>query len=70
MIKQGIVTFYIRRKIMEESMKDYEEMLEESYSLMGDGVHDTDALLAWRRAKELKESQENIKVTVNGIVKG
>ena len=25
MIKQGIVTFYIRRKIMEESMKDYEE---------------------------------------------
>ena len=55
---------------MEESMKDYEEMLEESYSLMGDGVHDTDTLLAWRRAAELKESQENIRVTVNGIVKG
>ena len=51
-------------------MKDYEDMLEESYSLMGDGVHDTDALLAWRRAAELKESQENIRVTVNGIVKG
>ncbi len=55
---------------MEESMKDYEKMLEESYSLMGDGVHDTDALLAWRKAKELKESQENITVTVTGIVKG
>ena len=51
-------------------MKDYEEMLEESYSLMGDGVHDTDSLLAWKRAKELKDSQEIITVTVTGIVKG
>lgn len=55
---------------MEETMKDYEDMLEESYSLMGDGVHDTDALLAWKKAGELKESQENITVTVTGIVKG
>lgn len=55
---------------MAETMKDYEEMLEESYSLMGDGVHDTDALLAWKKAKELKDSQENITVTVTGIVKG
>ncbi len=55
---------------MEESMKDLGKMLEESYSLMGDGVHDTDALLAWRKAEELKESQENIIVTVSGIVKG
>ena len=55
---------------MEETMKDYEKMLEESYSLMGDGVHDTDELLAWRKASELKESQENITVTVTGIVKG
>lgn len=55
---------------MGETMKDYADMLEESYSLMGDGVHDTDALLAWRKAKELKESQENITVTVTGIVKG
>ena len=31
---------------MEESMKDYEDLLEASYSLMGDGVHDTDTLLA------------------------
>ena len=55
---------------MEETMKDYEQALEESYSLMGDGVHDTDALLAWKKAKELKESKENITVTVTGIVKG
>ncbi len=55
---------------MEETMKDYEEMLEESYSLMGDGVHDTDTLLAWRKAAELKESQENITVKIIGIVKG
>ncbi len=55
---------------MEETMKDYEEMLEESYSLMGDGVHDTDALLAWKKAQELKESKEIITVTVSGIVKG
>ena len=55
---------------MAESMKDYEEMLEKSYSMMGDGVHDTDALLAWEKAKELKASQENITVTVTGAVKG
>ncbi len=55
---------------MEETMKDYEEMLEKSYDLMGDGVHDTDALLAWKKAKELKESKENITVTITGIVKG
>lgn len=55
---------------MEETMKDYEGMLEESYSLMGDGVHDTDSLLAWKKAKELKDSKENITVTVTGIVKG
>ena len=55
---------------MEESMKDLGKMLEESYSLMGDGVHDTDSLLAWRKAEELKESGENIVVTVSGIVKG
>ena len=55
---------------MEESMKDYKELLEESYDLMGDGVHDTDPLLAWRRAEELKESQENITVSITGIVQG
>lgn len=55
---------------MSESMKDFESMLEESYSMMGDGVHDTDALLAWKKAEELKESQENITVTVTVVVKG
>lgn len=55
---------------MSESMKDFEAELEQSYSMMGDGVHDTDTLLAWQKAKELLESQENITVTINGIVKG
>ena len=55
---------------MEETMKDFEEMLEQSYSLMGDGVHDTDELLAWRKAGEMKESQENLTVTVSEVVKG
>ncbi|MCR5687864.1 MAG: S1 RNA-binding domain-containing protein [Lachnospiraceae bacterium] len=55
---------------MEETMKDFEKELEDSYSLMGDGVHDTDSLLAWKKAEELKASQENITVTVTGIVKG
>lgn len=61
---------YWRFLKMSESMKDFEAMLEESYSLMGDGVHDTDELLAWRRAEELKESGENITVTVSEVVKG
>ena len=39
---------------MGDSMKDYEDMLEKSYSLMGDGVHDTNTLLAWN----LPESEE------------
>ena len=55
---------------MGESMKDYEELLEKSYSFMGDGVHDTDSLLAWRKAEELKASQKNIMVTVSEVVKG
>ena len=55
---------------MEETMKDFEEMLEQSYSLMGDGVHDTDELLAWRKAGEMKESRENLTVTVSEVVKG
>lgn len=54
----------------EETMQDLGAMLEESYQMMGDGVHDTDALLAWQKAAELKDSQENITVTINGIVKG
>ena len=55
---------------MSESMKDMAAELEASYEMMGDGVHDTDTLLAWKKAKELLESQENITVTINGVVKG
>lgn len=55
---------------MSESMNDFAAMLEESYNIMGDGVHDTDTLLAWKKAEELLVSQENITVTINGIVKG
>ena len=55
---------------MGETMKDYEELLEKSYSFMGDGIHDTDTLLAWKKAEELKESRENITVTVTEAVKG
>ncbi len=51
-------------------MQDLGKLLEESYELMGDGVHDTDTLLAWKRAEELKESKENLMVTVSEIVKG
>lgn len=55
---------------MAESMKDFEAELEQSYNMMGDGVHDTDSLLAWQKAKELVESGEVITLTINGIVKG
>ena len=54
----------------EETMKDFDRELEASYDMMGDGVHDTDALLAWKKAEELMESKEDVTVTVNGIVKG
>lgn len=54
----------------EESMKDLGAELEQSYSMMGDGEHDTDSLIAWQKAKECFESKEQVKVTVNGIVKG
>ena len=47
---------------MGESMKDYEEMLEASYDFMGDGVHDTDALLAWKKAEELNSKGANIQL--------
>lgn len=56
--------------MMEETMNDYKNMLEESYSFMGDGEHDTDTLLAWKKAEKMQESKESIKVIVSGIVKG
>lgn len=51
-----------------ETMKDFEKELEESYKVMGDGEKDTDTLLAWEKIKELYESQENLTVTISGIV--
>ncbi|MCC8030030.1 MAG: S1 RNA-binding domain-containing protein, partial [Lachnospiraceae bacterium] len=51
-----------------ESMKDMEKELEASYKMMGDGVHDTDTLLAWSKIMELYEAKENLTVEISGIV--
>lgn len=55
---------------MSESMKDYSNELEQSYSYMGDGVHNTDELLVWQKASELLESKEPVTVTVTEVKKG
>lgn len=55
---------------MSESMNDYLEDLEKSYSLMGDGVHNTDELLVWQKANELLESKEPVTLTVTEVRKG
>ena len=55
---------------MAESMNDYMEELEKSYSMMGDGIHDTDELLAWQKAKELLESKEPVTLNITEAVKG
>ena len=52
----------------EETMKDLEKELEESYKVMGDGEHDTDTLLAWEKINALRESQEDLTVEISGIV--
>ncbi len=51
-----------------ESMEDMGEALEKSYKNMGDGVHDTDTLLAWTKVAELYEKNEDIEVEISGIV--
>jgi len=51
-----------------QTMEDMGEALEESYKMMGDGEHDTDALLAWAKIKELYETKENLTVEISGIV--
>ncbi len=51
-----------------ESMSDMGEALEKSYKNMGDGVHDTDTLLAWTKVAELYEKNEDIEVEISGIV--
>lgn len=55
---------------MAESMNDYLEELEKSYSLMGDGAHNTDELLSWQKAKELLVSKEPVTVTVTEVKRG
>jgi len=55
---------------MNESMNDFREELEKSYSLMGDGVHNTDELLSWQKAQELLESKEPVTLTITEVNKG
>lgn len=55
---------------MSESMMDMAAALEESYKMMGDGVHSTDDLLAWENAAKLMESGEVITVEVLTTTKG
>ncbi|MCD8148411.1 MAG: S1 RNA-binding domain-containing protein [Clostridiales bacterium] len=50
------------------TMEDMGKALEDSYKMMGDGEHDTDALLAWAKIKELYETKENLTVEISGIV--
>lgn len=51
-----------------ETMKDFEQELEESYKVMGDGEKDTDTLLAWEKIRELYEAKEILTLKVTGIV--
>ncbi|MCD8232120.1 MAG: S1 RNA-binding domain-containing protein [Clostridiales bacterium] len=51
-----------------QTMEDMGKALEESYKMMGDGEHDTDALLAWAKIKELYETKENLTVEISGVV--
>lgn len=55
---------------MPESMNDYLDELENSYKYMGDGVHNTDELLVWDKAKELLESKEPVTLTITDVKKG
>lgn len=50
------------------TMQDMEKELEESYKMMGDGEHDTDTLLAWKKIQELYESKADLTVEITGIV--
>ncbi len=52
-----------------ESMADMGEALEKSYKNMGDGQHDTDALIAWEKITEMFEAKTEFEVEITGIVK-
>ena len=51
-----------------ETMKDFEQELEKSYEVMGDGEKDTDTLLAWQKVQEYQQSKEILTVEISGIV--
>ncbi len=50
------------------SMDEMGSALEKSYDMMGDGVHDTDALIAWSKIKEMQEAGTELEVEITGIV--
>ncbi len=50
------------------SMDEMGSALEKSYNMMGDGVHDTDALIAWSKIKEMQEAGNELEVEITGIV--
>ncbi len=50
------------------TMQDMKQELEESYKMMGDGEHDTDTLLAWKKIRELYESGADLTVEITGVV--
>ncbi|MCD7980905.1 MAG: S1 RNA-binding domain-containing protein [Clostridiales bacterium] len=56
------------KKAPAETMQDMEKELEASYSMMGDGEHDTDALLAWAKIMELYEAKTDLTVEISGVV--
>ena len=49
-------------------MKDFEQELEKSYEVMGDGEKNTDELIAWKKAEECKASGEILELEITGIV--
>lgn len=54
----------------EESMKDFENELEESYKKIGNGEMSSDEMSAWEKAQQCLESKEILELEVSGIVKG
>ncbi len=50
------------------SMADLGDALEESYKMMGDGVHDTDTIIAWNTISQLYEAGETLTLEVCGVV--
>ncbi len=53
-----------------ETMADFAKELEESYKMMGDGAHTTDALIAWESMKAKQESGEILEVEIIDTTRG